>query len=126
LSAAGASSEEVSVPERRILLVGSDFGRQLDEKLVDANYHIVQTNTGEAAVAFASHSSFTTVVLKSSSGDMDLTETALTLVDIQPWLNFIILKDWEHEENMSAEKAAILRAIPKSRSLTEAELSSCL
>jgi hypothetical protein len=105
-------------------VVGSDFGRQLGENLVDS--HIVQTNTGEAAVAFARHNSFSTVVLKSSSGDMDLTETALTLIDMQPWLNFIILKDWQHEEEMSAEKAAVIRAIPKSRLLSGAELSAYL
>jgi hypothetical protein len=63
----------------------------------------------------------------STSGEMDLAETALTLMDIQPSLEIIILLDrTPNREDMTAQVAAVARAIPKSRILTKGDLNMYL
>ena len=112
---------------KKILLVGSDVCSEVEQQLVHADCSVVKTNTGAAAVAFAKHKSFNAAVLMSTSGEMDLAETALTLMDIQPSLEIIILMDGTpNREDMTAQVAAVARAIPKSRILTKGDLNMYL
>jgi hypothetical protein len=112
---------------RKILLVGSDVCSEVEQQLVHADCSVVKTNTGAAAVAFAKHKSFNAAVLMSTSGEIDLAETALTLMDIQPSLEIIILMDRTPDrEEMTAQAAAVVRAIPKSRIFTKSDLNRYL
>ena len=80
----------VRVETRRILLVGTDADKDLQEQFIRAHWHVIKTNAGAAAVAYAKHNSFSTAVLISTGREMDLAETALNLRDIQPSLEIII------------------------------------
>jgi hypothetical protein len=112
---------------RKILLVGSDVCSEVEQELVHADCSVVKTNAGAAAVAFAKHRSFNAAVLMSTRGEMDLAETALTLMDVQPSLEIIILMDQTpNREDMTAQVAAVVRAIPKSRILTKSDLNTYL
>jgi DNA-binding NarL/FixJ family response regulator len=111
---------------RKVLLVGSDASSDVEKQLVHADCDVVKTNTGVAAVAHARHKSFSTAVLMSASGEMDLAETALTLTDIQPSLEIIILMDRTPNREMTDQVAAVVRAIPKSRILTKSDLNTYL
>ncbi len=57
---------------------------------------------------------------------MDFAETALNLRDIQPALEIVILMDQTPDAQMTAQIAAVLRAIPNSRILTTNELDAYL
>jgi hypothetical protein len=111
---------------RRILLVGSDASHDVEKQFVRADCHVVKTNAGPAAVAYAKHNYFSAAVLMSTGREMDLAETALNLRDIQPSLEIIILVDRTPDEEMEAQADAVLLAIPKSRLLTKPELNSFL
>ena len=111
---------------RRILLVGSDTSHDVEKQFVKADCHVVKTNAGPAAVAYAKHNSFSAAVLMSTGREMDLAETALNLSDIQPSLEIIILVDRTPDQEMEAQADAVLRAIPKSRRLTKSDLKSYL
>lgn len=111
---------------KKILLVGSDTSRDVEEQLVHADCNVVKTNTGAEAIAYARYKSFSTAVLMSTGREMDLAETALNLRDIQPSLEIIILVDRAPDKEMEAQADAVLRAIPKSRMLAKPELNSFL
>ena len=111
---------------KKILLVGSDICGEVENQLVDADCSVVKTNTGPAAVAFAKHKPFNIAVLMSTGQEMDVAETALTLMDIQPSLEIIILMDRTPNKEMTAQVAAVVRAIPNSRILTKSDLNTYL
>jgi DNA-binding response OmpR family regulator len=111
---------------KKILLVGSDACMDVEEQLVRADCHVVETNAGRAAVGCARYNSFSAAVLMSTGREMDLAETALNLRDMQPSLEIIILVDRTLDAELEAQADAVLRAIPKSRILTKPEFNSYL
>ena len=116
----------VRAETRRILLVGSDADKDVQEQFIRADWHVVKTNAGAAAVAHAKHNSFSAAVLMSTGQEMDLAETALNLRDIQPSLEIIILVDRTPDKELEAQADAVLRAIPHSRILAKPELDTFL
>jgi hypothetical protein len=127
----GTIFEEGCMPEmkrepKKILLVGG-YGRvDLEGQLQRANWNVVNTVDGAAAVACAKHESFIAAVLISTTREMDLTETALNLKDIQPSMEIIFVLDRIADQEAILQTKAVLRAIPKSRIITTPELNSYL
>jgi len=115
------------VAERRprtILLVGSDACIDVEELLVRADCSVVRTTSGAAAVGCVKYNRFSAAILVSTGGEMDLTETALNLRDIQPSMEIIILINSDEEKEVAAQANALVRAIPRSRILTRPELNT--
>ena len=112
--------------QKKILLVGSRSSEHVEELFVRAGYYVVKVDDGIAAVACARHESPRTAVLISTGRGMDLAETALTLRDVVPSLEIIILADPKHAEETAAQTDAVSRAIPKAKIFTQSELSSYL
>jgi len=108
---------------RKILLVGSG---PCGEQLVHADCDVVNTDTGAAAVTYAKYGTFSAVVLMATGRNVEFAETALTLKDVQPFLEIIIVMDKTPEKETTAEVAAVLRAIPRARILTTPELNNYL
>jgi len=111
---------------QKILLVGSKASEPVEELFVRAGYYVVKVDDGIAAVECAKHESLRTAVLISTGRSMDLAETALTLKDIVPSLEIIILADRKHAEETATQTDAVSRAIPKAKIFTQSELSSYL
>ena len=110
---------------QKILLVGSRASEPVEELFVRAGYYVVKVDDGIAAVKCARRESLRTAVLISTGRGMDLAETALTLSDIVPSLEIIILADRKHAET-ATQTDAVSRAIPKAKIFTPSELSSYL
>jgi DNA-binding response OmpR family regulator len=106
---------------KKLLLVGSDAYPRVEQRLLRAGCRVVKVNDGVAAVERARHESLRAAVLISTGRGMDLAETALTLRDIAPSLEIIILAD-----RRPIEEDAVLRAIPKTKILTQSELNNYL
>jgi len=111
---------------QKILLIGSRASEPVEELFVRAGYYVVKVDDGLAAVECARHESLRTAVLISTGRAMDLAETALTLRDIAPSLEIIILADRKHAEETATQTDAVSRAIPKAKIFTQSELSSYL
>jgi len=75
---------------------------------------------GAAAVERAKHESLGAAVLISTGSEMNLAETALNLRDIHPSIEIIIVADRKPIEEIDA----VLRAISKTKTLTQSELNS--
>jgi len=117
---------EVKQEPRKILLVGG-YGRvDVEEQLLRADCCVVKTVDGAAAVVCAKHEFFMAAVLVSTTREMDLTETALNLKDIQPSMEIIFVMDGIVDQEAVFQTEAVLRAIPKSRIITTPELNSYL
>src|SRR5215475_13535037 len=110
---------------QKILLVGSRACVHVEELFARAGYYVVKVHDGVAAVERARHESLRAAVLISTGRGMDLAETALTLRDIVPSLEIIILVDRKHAEE-TTQTDAVSRAIPKAKIFTPSELSSYL
>ncbi len=117
---------EVEQEWRKILLVGCYGRMDVEDQLVRADCCVVKTDRGAAAVVCAKHDSFSAAVLVSTGREMDPAETALNLKDIQPSMEIIFLTDRTLDQEAAVQADAVLRAIPKARILTIAELSSYL
>jgi hypothetical protein len=79
---------------------------------------------GAAAVKRAKHESLGAAVLISTGSEMNLAETALNLRDIHPSIEIIIVADRKPIEETAAQTDAVLRAISKTKPLTQSELNS--
>lgn len=77
---------------------------------------------GAAAVSRARQENLDAIVLVSTGTEMDLTETALNLRDIHPSAQLILLADLKG----AAEMASIAQALPKTKIVSVADLSSYL
>src|SRR5262245_1416892 len=111
---------------QKILLVGSRACVHVEELFTRAGYYVIKVHDGVAAVERARHESLRAAVLISTGRGMDLAETALTLRDIAPSLEIIILADRKHGEETATQTDAVSRAIPKAKIFTQSELSSYL
>jgi hypothetical protein len=106
---------------QKVLLVGSRACAHVEELLVRAGWCVVNVDEGATAVERVKHESLRAAVLISTGRGMDLAETALTLRDIDPSLEIIILAD-----RKPIEKDTVFRAIPKTKIVTQSELNSYL
>jgi hypothetical protein len=111
---------------QKVLLVGSRECAHVEELLVRAGWRVVNVDEGVAAVERARHESLRAAVLISTGRGMDLAETALTLRDIAPSLEIIILADRKPVEETAAQTDAVLWAIPNTTILTSRELNDYL
>ncbi|HTN70211.1 MAG TPA: hypothetical protein VMO00_03895, partial [Methylomirabilota bacterium] len=109
---------------QKVLLVGSRACARVEELLVRSGWRVVKVNGGARAVGRAKHEALRAAVLISTGPEMDLTETALNLRDIQPSLEIIIVADGAVEEADRTDTVA--HAIPKTRVLTSRELNDYL
>jgi hypothetical protein len=79
--------------------------------------------SGQAAVLKLRHEVVDAAVLISTGREMDLTETALTLRDINASMEIIVLTDPKRTADETARADVVARAIPKARILTAPELN---
>jgi DNA-binding NarL/FixJ family response regulator len=108
---------------KRVLLVCSSGGNAVEESLIRAGCVVSKSSNGEAAVLKVRHEIIDAAVLISTGREMDLTETALTLRDINSSVEIIVLMDPKGTRD-AAQTDAVAHAIPKTRILTASELNN--
>jgi DNA-binding NtrC family response regulator len=110
---------------KKVLLVASQGCGHVRDVLVRAGCRVVKADDGVAAVERAKHEALRAVVLISTGSEMDLTETVLNLRDIHPLVEIIIVPDRKAVEE-AAQADVVLRAIPKTKILSQSEFNSYL
>ena len=110
---------------KRVLLVGQVGCSELEERLVRAGYFVTSAGNGSAAIFRARHKNLDAAILVSTGAEMDVAETALNLRDVNSALDIIIVVSKRDEEE-SFPADVIAYAIPKTKVLTDDELSDYL
>jgi hypothetical protein len=108
---------------KRVLLVCSSGDNAVEETLIRDGCAVSRSLSGQAAVVKLRHQAIDAAVLISTGREMDLTETALTLRDINSSMEIIVLMDPNGTADETARTDALARAIPKARILTAPELN---
>lgn len=119
----------MSVPNpqsKRVLLVCSPLCTRIQDRLVQAGCHVTKVAQGTAALEGVKHDVIDTVILISTGSEMDVTETALNLRDVNPSVEIIIITDPQTAEDTTPETHAITCAIPKTKVLTAGQLDQYL
>ena len=109
---------------KRVLLVCSSGDSTVEESLIRAGCVVTKSSNGQAAVLKVRHEIIDAAVLISTGREMDLTETALTLRDIDSSVEIIVLLDPKGTRDEAAQTDAVAHAIPKTKVLTASELSN--
>jgi hypothetical protein len=108
---------------KRVLLVCSSGDNAVEESLIQAGCIVSRSLSGQGAVLKLRHEVIDAAVLISTGREMDLTETALTLRDINPSVEIIVVMDPKGATDETARTDAVAHAIPKARILTAPELN---
>jgi hypothetical protein len=108
---------------KRVLLVCSSGDNAVEESLIRAGCVVSRSLSGQAAVLKLRHEAIDAAVLISTGREMDLTETALTLRDINASVEIIVLMGPKRTADETARADAVARAIPNARILTAPELN---
>lgn len=111
---------------KRVLLVCAEDCAELEHNLGCSGCVIVKAENSSAAMLCARHEQLDAAILVSTGREMDLTETALNLGDINRSLEIIILADAKAAAESATETAAVARAMAATRILTRPELTSYL
>jgi hypothetical protein len=111
---------------KKVLLVCAPECTHIEDRLLHAGCLVTKVAHGTAAVEGIKHSVINTVVLISTGSEMDLTETALNLRDVNASVEIIILADRETAEGKEHEANTIAHVIPKTRVLTMNQLDDYL
>ena len=115
-----------NLERKKVLLVCSRGCGRVEEVLRHAGYWITKVADGTAAIERAKHEPLNAAVLISTSGKMDLAETALNLKDINPAVEIVIVSGSDQAEEKSAQMAAIVRALPETSVTTVNEFGHYL
>ncbi len=119
----------MSVPNprsKKILLVCSPLCTRVEDRLVHAGCHVTKIAQGAAALESVKHDVIDAVILISTGSEMDVTETALNLRDVDPSVEIIIIADRESTEDTVPETNTITYSIPKTKVLTASQLEHYL
>jgi PleD family two-component response regulator len=117
----------VQTPQsKKILLVCSPLCTRIEDCLVQAGCHVTKIAQGAAALESVKHDVIDAVILISTGSEMDVTETALNLRDVDPSVEIIIIADRESTEDTAPETKTITYAIPKTRVFTASQLEHYL
>jgi CheY-like chemotaxis protein len=111
---------------KKIMLVCSEPSKELEEHLLAAGCWVTKAKNGRAALLRAKRQDFDAALLISTEKDMDLAETALTLRDISPSVQIIIVVDREDPEESGLPRRSIAEVIPNTKALTMGELKDHL
>jgi len=108
------------------LLVSTSDCSELRFNLARAGWTARKVSDGATALTRARHENVDAIILVSTGSDMDLTETALNLRDLQPSAEIILLTGFERGGRTRAELLPIARALAKTQILSTEELSGYL
>jgi hypothetical protein len=109
---------------KRVLLVCSRACKDLRLRLIRSGSTVTVVSDGVTALARAKHDAFDAAILLSTGKEMDSTETALNLRDVDSSLEIIILAD---ARDSACEAGGLVPgAIPSARILTRPEFDSYL
>jgi PleD family two-component response regulator len=111
---------------KKILLVCSPLCTRVEDRLVQAGCHVTKVAQGAAALDGVKHDVIDAVILISTGSEMDVTETALNLRDVDPSVEIIIIADRESTEETAPETNTITYAIPKTKVFTASQLDHYL
>jgi hypothetical protein len=84
---------ESSVNAHKIMLVGFDNNRILENRFLAAGCSVVAATDNEAAIHYARHEVFHTTVLVSRGSLINVAETVFNLRDLNPSMEIIVLVD---------------------------------
>jgi DNA-binding NarL/FixJ family response regulator len=99
--------------------------RELEERLVRAGCFVISAASGSEAILRVRHEKLDAAILVSTGAEMDVAETALNVRDVNSALDIIIVVSKRDEEE-SFPADVIAYAIPKTKVLTDDELSDYL
>ena len=117
----------VQKPEpKKILLVCSPLCTRVEGLLVQAGCHVTKVAQAIKAIESVKHDVIDAVILISTGSEMDVTETALNLRDVNPSVEIIIVADRQTVEDTTPEANSINFAIPKTKALTADQLDQYL
>jgi hypothetical protein len=105
------------------LLVSTGDCKKLKASLACDGWTAIDVSDGGLAVTRARHEHLDAIIILSTGSEMDLTETALNLRDLQPSAEIILLSGPESGTRTAAELLRIERALPRTRILSADELS---
>ncbi len=112
---------------KNILLVCSPLCTRVEGLLVQAGCHVTKVAQAITALERIKHDVIDDVILISTGSEMDVTETALNLRDVNPSVEIIILiADRQTIEDTTPETTTINFAIPKTKVLTATQLDQYL
>lgn len=111
---------------KKVLLVCAPECTRVEDRLLHAGCLVTKVAQGTAAVEGIKHGVVNAVVLISTGSEMDLTETALNLRDVNASVEIIILADRESAEGKKHEANTIAHVIPKTKVLTTSQLDDYL
>jgi hypothetical protein len=108
------------------LLVCAEDCADVEEKLGYSGCAVIRAHNSSAAMLIARHEQVDAAILVSTGKEMDVTETALNLSDINRSLEIIILADPGGAANIPIELQAAGRAMTAARIVTAGELNRYL
>jgi DNA-binding response OmpR family regulator len=111
---------------KKVLLVCAPECSRVEDRLLHAGYLVTKVAHGTAAVEGIKHGVVNAIVLVSTGSEMDLTETALNLRDVNASVEIIILADRETAEGRKHETNTIAHVIPKTKVLSLGQLDDYL
>jgi DNA-binding response OmpR family regulator len=111
---------------KKVLLVCAPECTRIEDRLLHAGCLVTKVAHGTAAVESIKHGAINAVILISTGSEMDLTETALNLRDVNASAEIIILADRETAEEKVREANTIAHVIPKTKVLTMSQLDDYL
>jgi hypothetical protein len=111
---------------KRVLLVCAEDCAELEKNIGSSGCAVVRTDNSSSAISRARHQQFDTAILVSTGREMDVTETALNLSDINPSLEIIILADATRNLETAPGSEATVSAIAGAKILTAPELADYL
>lgn len=120
------TQEPVAPRRKRVLLVCAWRHLELENLLESAGCAVLKAANGSDALFRARHEKLDGIILVSVTSDMDLTETALNLRDIDPDLRIIVIAEGNGRREETIQVASIVRAIPGARILSKDELNTYL
>jgi hypothetical protein len=109
-----------------VLLVCAEDCAELEKNIGCSGCAVVRADNSSSAIFRARHQRFDAAILVSTGKEMDVTETALNLSDINPSLEIIILADATRNLEIAPGSEATASAIAAAKILTAPELADYL
>jgi hypothetical protein len=111
---------------KRVLLVCAEDCAELEKNIGCTGCVVVKAEDSSAAMLCARHQQLDAAILVSTGREMDVTETALNLGDINRSLEIIIVADTTSVLEARSDSEAATRSIAATKILTRPELTRYL